>query len=123
MVNVEEIAFLRIRYKEPEADTSRLLEWVIGAAAIRKDIAEAGKGFRFTAAVAAFAQQLRGGIITAEFDYSDIARLAQQARGEDPSAYRGEFPNLVNLANSKKRNSILTSSSVNPYTFPHGKGL
>ncbi|MFT5351919.1 MAG: Ca-activated chloride channel family protein, partial [Gammaproteobacteria bacterium] len=37
---------------------------------------------------------------TGDFSYDDIARLAQQARGEDPFGYRGEFLSLVNLAAS-----------------------
>lgn len=67
---------------------------------ITKDIAETSNAFRFAAAVTAFAQQLGGGINTAEFDYSDIARLAQQAREEDLFGYSGEFLSMVNMASS-----------------------
>ena len=98
--NSEEIAFLRLRYKEPANSSSKLLEWSIAADEIIADIEQTTTAFRFSAAVASFAQQLRGGNHTGEFQYRDIARLAQQAKGEDPFGYRGEFLNLVKLAES-----------------------
>jgi Ca-activated chloride channel homolog len=99
-INANEIAFLRLRYKEPTADTSKLLQWVIAKEEIVDDIKQTTNAFRFAAAVASFAQQLRGGINSGNFAYSDIARLAQRSRGDDPFGYRGEFLSLVNLAQS-----------------------
>jgi len=99
-INTDEIAFLRLRYKQPLATKSQLLEWVIAKHEIIEDIAQTSDAFRFSAAVASFAQQLRGGINTADYTYTDISQLAQSARGEDPFAYRAEFLGLVNLANA-----------------------
>ena len=99
-IKTEEIAFLRLRYKEPTANARKLLEWVIAEDEIIDDIAQTSTAFRFAAAVASFAQQLRGGISIGDFSYSDIANLARQARGEDAFGYRGEFVGLVNLAKS-----------------------
>jgi len=96
----DEIAFLRIRYKAPESDNSQLIEWDIHKDEINEDIKTTSNAFRFAAAVAAFAQQLRGGDYTNQLDYSDIAELARNARDEDPFGYRGEFLTLVNLAHS-----------------------
>ena len=56
--------------------------------------------FRFAAAVAAFAQKLRGGKYLENYSYTDIRQLASQSRGEDKFAYRGEFLQLVSLADS-----------------------
>ncbi len=99
-IDLDEIAFLRLRYKEPEEDNSKLMEWVIGRDEIIEDPEQTSNAFRFAAAVASFAQQLRGAVNTGEFTYDDIAELAQQARGKDPFGYRGEFLGLVNLARS-----------------------
>ena len=98
--NRDEIAFLRIRYKDPEADTSKLLEWPVGVSEIIDDAAKTSETFRFSAAVAAFAQKLRGGKYLNDFTYSDINALARSSRGGDRFGYRGEFISLVNLAKS-----------------------
>ncbi len=96
----DEIAYLKMRYKEPVSSQSQLLEWAIERAEILEDVREASEDFRFSAAVAAFAQRLRGGDYTGAFTFADIAALANGARGEDPYGYRGEFVGLVALAGS-----------------------
>ena len=100
VVNSSEIAHLRLRYKKPDADSSRLLEWSIDRNEIKPSIARTSEAFRFAAAVASFAEELRGGTNNADFAFSDIHTLAQQSRGEDPFGYRGEFLGLVKLAGS-----------------------
>lgn len=98
--SANEIAFIKIRYKKPDEDKSRLLEWPINRNEIKKDINRTSDNFRFSAAVAAFAQQLRGGNYLDDFSYQDIMNLARNARGLDKFGYRGEFLSLVNLAQS-----------------------
>jgi Ca-activated chloride channel family protein len=90
----DELAFLRLRYKLPGQSHSRLIERPIAAQAS----ARASERLRFAAAVAAFADQLRGGKGTGDFDYRRIAALAEQARGSDPHGYRAGFVQLVGLA-------------------------
>ncbi len=95
----DELALLRLRYKLPDSDTSRLIEQPLKTT----DILATGRTsseFRFAAAVAAFGQTLRGGQYTGRFGYDDILKLAQNARGRDRFGYRGEFIALVNLATS-----------------------
>ena len=91
-----EIAHLRLRCKAPESQRSDLLEWALSLNQVVEQDATSN-AFRFSAAVAAFAQTLRGGTYTGEFGYADIAKLAGAARGADPYGYRGEFLSLVNL--------------------------
>jgi len=90
-----ELAELRIRYKLPGEDTSRLLSSPVLGGGINK---RGGNAFNFAAAVAAFGQKLRGGRYLGSFSYADIAGLAYRSRGSDPHGYRGEFVRLVNLA-------------------------
>jgi Ca-activated chloride channel homolog len=95
-----ELAHLRLRYKAPNGDDSKLLEWPLQRSAIKADWAEASARMRFAAAVAGFGQLLKGGKYTGKFGYGDVAKLAQGARGEDRFGYRSEFLSLVNLAQS-----------------------
>jgi Ca-activated chloride channel family protein len=98
----DEYAFLRIRYKLPEEDTSRLIETPVSAA----DEVDASTGgtaareARFAAAVAAFGQLMRGGQYTGDFTYDDVIALAQANKGPDEFGYRAEFINLARLAGS-----------------------
>ena len=93
----DEFAFLRIRYKAPNGNTSKLLEWSLTQDSI---IDNTSDSFRFSAAVAAFAQQLRGGKYLEQFTYEDILNLARESRGSDPFGYRAGMIDLVNLAQS-----------------------
>jgi Ca-activated chloride channel family protein len=98
--NPDELAWLRLRYKLPHSDTSKLIEQPLKTTDIIKESAKASADFRFAAAVAAFGQNLRGGRYTGGLGYDDILTLAQGARGTDAYGYRGEFLTLVNLAKS-----------------------
>ncbi len=97
--NTGELAWLRIRYKAPGQDVSKLLEQPIQAADTRT-ISQASEDLRFAAAVAAFAQQLKGDTYTGRFSLADSAELARAAKGDDRFGLRGEFVQLVELAQS-----------------------
>ena len=96
----DEIAFLRLRYKQPDGDTSQLQEWPIRNGQRLETWQAASERFRFAAAVAGFGQLLRGGRHTVAFGYDDVLTIARSARGDDPFGYRGEFLTLVSLARS-----------------------
>ncbi|TDJ43784.1 MAG: DUF3520 domain-containing protein, partial [Gammaproteobacteria bacterium] len=94
-----ELAFVRLRYKQPNSDTSLLIEQAL----LRDEIValdSASHELQFAAAVAAFGQQLRGGEYLADFSYAEIRELALKSRADDRFGYRGEFISLVNLADS-----------------------
>ena len=93
----EEYAFLKIRYKLPKEDTSKLITTPVTTQnALSWD--SASDDTRFATAVAGFGQLLKGGKYTANFSYDDVIETAQNAKGEDPFGYRAEFINLVRLA-------------------------
>ena len=96
----EELAFLRLRYKAPGDDTSKLIEQPVRKADLKRNLEQTSADFRFAAAVAGFGQLLRGGKYMEAFDYDDVRTLANGARGGDAFGYRGEFVSLVNLAQS-----------------------
>ncbi|MGH8450670.1 vWA domain-containing protein [Pseudomonas sp.] len=93
-----ELAMLRVRYKTAAGGDSRLIERPIGNVSTK-----ASDDLRFSAAVAAFAQQLKGdGRYTGNMTLQDTAALARSARGDDPFGLRNEFVQLVELAQSLK---------------------
>jgi len=94
-----ELAFVRLRYKKPDADSSQLLEYPITQGSVAT-LERLSPDFRFAASVAAFGQLLRGGKYVSNFGYADVERLARGALDEDPEGYRREFLSLVKLAGS-----------------------
>jgi len=98
----EEYAFLRIRYKLPDSDRSRLMETPVGKSSEFTAVANAPRDVRFAAAVAAFGQLLRGDPYLKDFSWNDIIALAEPARGRDRFGYRTEFINLVRLAKTAR---------------------
>jgi Ca-activated chloride channel family protein len=88
-----ELAFLKIRYKLPGEDASKLITTPV-VAATGTAAAEA----LFATAVAAFGQILRGSQYTGNYSYDNVVKLAQSAKGADEFGYRAEFINLVRLA-------------------------
>ena len=94
-----EFGFLRLRYKRPGEDDSRLIERVMTDADALSDVAEASQEARFSIAVAGFAQRLRGDAYLADgYDWAAIRDSAAGAIGEDEFGYRAEFLGLVDLA-------------------------
>lgn len=93
-----ELAFLRLRYKAPDGETSRLIEQPVTRADLHDTLAEASESLRFAAAVSAFGQLLRGGRYTEGYGYADVLQLARGARGDDAHGWKNEFVQLVALA-------------------------
>lgn len=96
-----ELAFLRIRYKLPGQDTSRLIERPITNSDAVANIAQANESARWATAVAGYGQLLRGDPYLAQgYDWDDVINLAQSARGRDEFGWRAEFLQLARAASS-----------------------
>jgi len=96
-----ELAFLRIRYKLPGQDRSRLIERPITQRDFVSDIAQAPESTRWAAAVAGYGQLLRHDqFLRQDYGYDDVIRLAQSARGQDEFGWRAEFLQLARSAQS-----------------------
>lgn len=96
-VAANELAHLRLRYKRPGEDTSRLIQTPISTAQVMAKHAPS-PALRFAATVAAYADALRGGKNIEGWTWSDIARSAHQIGGDDPWKLRAEFVDLVDTA-------------------------
>mgnify|MGYP002624107259 CR=1 FL=1 len=91
----EEMLFVKLRYKQPDGDTSQLVTRRVGDTAV-----ETSDDFRFAAAVAAWGMLLRDSEHCAGFTLDDVAKLARGALGDDPMGYRADFLRLVDRARS-----------------------
>jgi len=100
VANADEYAFVKIRYKLPTEDVSKLIETPVTRANEVSSFDAADADQRFSVAVAAFGQKLRGADATAGFGYDRIMEIATAARGADPYGYRAEFLSLVRLASA-----------------------
>jgi Ca-activated chloride channel family protein len=87
---------VRMRYKDPEADTSKLLEQPLAGPVCK--LADAPADFRFAAAVASFGQLLRKSEYRGDATYDKVRGLADGARGDDVNGHRGEFVKLIDAA-------------------------
>jgi len=99
-VQVSEYGFLKLRYKLPNEDKSKLIETPVRISDGLESLQSASQDTRFATAVAAYAQLLRGGKYTGSYSYDDVIKLALSAKGNDPYGYRSQFINLVRLAGS-----------------------
>ena len=95
----DELAFVKLRYKLPGEDKSKLITTPVKAD--RADIAETEANF--AAAVAGVGQILKGGDFTGSWSLKDAEALAASARSNDPFGYRAEFLSLLRLAQIIKK--------------------
>lgn len=91
----DEIGLLRLRYKQPGAENSRLIEAPLQRSQIQ---AQASPRLRWAAAVAAYADLLRGGKNVGRFGWNDVRALAGGLADKDRWGYRAEFLQLVDRA-------------------------
>jgi Ca-activated chloride channel family protein len=83
---------VKIRYKQPDADTSSLLSVAV---ADRKTTSPA---LGFAAAVAQFGMLLRDSEHKGSSSFASALKLAQEFRGDDPYGHRAEFIALIGAA-------------------------
>ena len=93
-----ELGFVKIRYKLPRSDTSKLIATPINSSVQFASFEAAPRDARFAAAVAGFAELLRGGRYTGKLSYDDVLAIAGAARGPDEYGYRSEFLQMVRAA-------------------------
>ncbi|MBP9234890.1 MAG: von Willebrand factor type A domain-containing protein [Hyphomonadaceae bacterium] len=109
--SANEFAFLKLRYKMPGEDKSKLVDRPITIADQVNDISKAPESTRFATAVAAYGSMLRGDpYIDKAFTWDRVIDLANGAKGEDAFGYRAEFVSLVRLAKTAASQETLKST-------------
>ena len=97
-----EYGYVKIRYKLPKSSTSRLISTPIDRRSEAGSFAAAPQDARFAAAVAGFAEMLRGGKYSGSMTYDDVLRIANGSKGRDEFGYRSEFVQMVRAAKSAR---------------------
>jgi Ca-activated chloride channel family protein len=92
----QELGFVKVRYKQPDGDRSRLLSHPVSGEAARTPTAE----FRFQGAVAEFGLLLKASAYRGSASFEDVIATARASLGADPDGYRAEFVRLANAAQS-----------------------
>ncbi|MDZ4242683.1 MAG: von Willebrand factor type A domain-containing protein [Candidatus Omnitrophota bacterium] len=96
VTNSDDVMTVKLRYKEPDGDMSRLLVHTLQRGGWgRPSLSE---NFRFASAVAEFGLLLRNSRYQGEASYEDVIRRAGEALGKDPWGYRADFVDLVRRA-------------------------
>lgn len=105
-----EILTLKLRYKQPDSDTSKLLTHVVKDEGKKLD--QTSSDFRWAAAVAGFGMILRESQYKGDANIPSILDLAQGARGNDEGGYRSEMIELMKKARSIPAPQPSTTSPV-----------
>ncbi|MCE5277532.1 MAG: von Willebrand factor type A domain-containing protein [Planctomycetaceae bacterium] len=92
---------LKLRYKAPDGDTSKLLSFAIKDEG--KDFPKADADMQFAAAVASFGMLLRDSQYKGAYTLDAVLELARAVKGPDAEGYRAEFIKLVEMAKSLKK--------------------
>ncbi len=98
-VDSSELMMVKVRYKDPEGDTSRLLQFPVENAST--SFGEASENTRFAVAVAGFGMLLKESKHAGDLTFEQVLLMAEKARGADPEGYRGEFLDLVRKASGR----------------------
>jgi Ca-activated chloride channel homolog len=94
----DELITIKLRYKSPDGDTSRLLSTVV-----RNRPAPMTANLGFASAVAEFGMLLRDSKHASSGSYEAVSSRARTFRGHDAEGYRAEFIKLAELAASLKK--------------------
>ena len=100
-----ELLTLKLRYKQPQGQTSKLLEYAVKAG--EDGYEKASQDFRFAAAVASFGMLLRESPHRGQATFEQVLELARGAVGTDRAGYRSEFVDLVRKAEWLQKNPDL----------------
>jgi Ca-activated chloride channel family protein len=89
-----ELLTLKIRYKQPDGDTSTKLEFPVTDA--EQSFAKASSDFQFASSVAGFGMLLRGSPYKGDATFAGMLEIAESSAGnEDPHGYRREFTQMI----------------------------
>lgn len=95
-VHIDELLDLKLRYKLPDGNKSRLIEQAVKGGDLASRVAS--NDLKFAAAVAGYGMLLRGSPHKGDLTWEKVLRLAEQGLGEDKEGYRAEFIDLVRQA-------------------------
>jgi Ca-activated chloride channel family protein len=93
----DEVATVKLRYKQPDADVSQLITCTVGTDEL-VGFDAASDDVRFSTIVAAFGMRLAESPSVSELSYNTMESIAANALGVDPGGHRSEFIGLIRKA-------------------------
>ncbi len=96
-----ELLTLKLRYKAPDGDVSKLLEFPLTDTGATWE--KSSRDFRFAAAVAGYGMLLRDSPHKGTATWNSVRELAVEGTGEDATGYRAEFITLLEKAKALAR--------------------
>ncbi len=111
-----ELATVRMKYKAPDAKISKdKIEVSVPA----KPIATPSADFTWAASVAAWSMMLKESeLISEDFTYDDLLKLAEGARGRDDKGYRAEALRLMEAASTLTLPELTAEEEKTGLVFP-----
>jgi Ca-activated chloride channel family protein len=102
--NSTELMNVKVRYKAPDGDTSKVLEFPV-----RENGRRMTPNLGFAASVAQFGLLLRNSENRGDATWDKTLSLAREHRGDDRDGYRAEFARLIDLAAALEARRSTTS--------------
>jgi Ca-activated chloride channel family protein len=100
IVESPDIMTLKLRYKEPDGTTSKLIKQKVSESDFKNSLSD---NFKWATAVTEFGLLLRDSKFKANANFAHILETAQNTKGNDPDGYRAEFIKLVKTAELLKK--------------------
>ncbi len=95
--NTNELLTVKMRYKQPDGDKSKLLEQGV-VDNYQDKLNKTSDNFRFSASVAMFGMLLRQSEFVQESSFEQTIALAEGAKGPDKEGYRAEYVKIAKSA-------------------------
>jgi len=95
-VESEEMITLKLRYKLPDQEASKLISQGISGSDLERN--DVSNNFIFASAVAEFGMLLRNSKFMADASFDHILHAVKESKGNDNHGYRSEFIKLVKTA-------------------------
>ena len=95
LVNSQDLLQIKIRYKQPGEENSRLFSQRLASEQV---MGGASENMSFVSAVAEYGMLLRQSEFKGQANYQQVLSLAKSALGSDPEGYRAEFIRMVQVS-------------------------
>lgn len=110
--NGQELMTVKLRYKKPDGNTSKLIEQPVMDTRIAFE--KTSGNFRFSAAVAEFGMLLKQSDYSQNSSFEHLIAVAEKAKGEDKEGYRAEFIRMAKSAKLLARELLTTEHADKP---------
>lgn len=100
VVKSDDLMTLKLRYKQPDASTSKLIKHKINEKDLKKELSQ---NFQWATAVTELGLLLRDSKHKGSASFDNVLKRAKNAKGQDSEGYRAEFIKLVEIAQLLKK--------------------